>query len=119
MGWQERGAFEVVPLQSPWRSAAGGVSLISPPLALSAQVEELDPAGGERKKGGKTGVRDEREGGRKRGSAEEKNTPITLPFLFFHFLYSCSTCSYLNLFSDWIDEPKEVFKLCLASCFSH
>lgn len=61
MGWQERGAFEVVPLQSPRRSAAGGVSLISPPLALSAQVEELDPAGGERQKGGKKGERDERE----------------------------------------------------------
>lgn len=58
MGWQERGAFEVVPLQSPRRSAAGGVSLISPLLALSAQVEELDPAGGERGKGGKEGERD-------------------------------------------------------------
>lgn len=47
MGWQERGAFEVVPLQSPQRSAAGGAGLISALLALSAQVEELDPAGGE------------------------------------------------------------------------
>lgn len=52
MGWQERGAFEVVPLQSPQRSAAGGVRLISPLLALSVQVEELDPAGGESWKGG-------------------------------------------------------------------
>lgn len=58
MGWQERGAFEVVPLQSPWRSAAGGVGLISPLLDLSAQVEELDPAGGERRKGGKEVKRD-------------------------------------------------------------
>lgn len=64
MGWQERGAFEVVPLQSPRRSAAGGVGLISPLLALSAQVEELDPAGGERGKGGKEG---EKDGGRERG----------------------------------------------------
>lgn len=87
MGWQERGTFEVVPLQSPRRSAAGGVSLISPPLALSAQVEELDPAGGERKKGGKTGARDEREGGRKRGSAEEKKTPP------LHSLFCSSTFS--------------------------
>lgn len=53
MGWRERGAFEVVPLQSPRRSAAGGAALISPLLALSAQVEELDPAGGERRKGGR------------------------------------------------------------------
>lgn len=60
MGWQERGAFEVVPLQSPRRSAAGGVGLISPLLALSAQVEELDPAGGERRKGGKEGVEKEK-----------------------------------------------------------
>lgn len=87
MGWQERGAFEVVPLQSPRRSAAGGVSLISPPLALSAQVEELDPAGGERKKGGKKGERDEREGGCKRGSAEEETPPL-------HSLFYSSTFSF-------------------------
>lgn len=65
MGWQERGAFEVVPLQSPQQSAAGGAGLISPLLALSAQVEELDPAGGERRKRGKEGEKDgEREGRR-------------------------------------------------------
>lgn len=64
MGWQERGAFEVVPLQSPRRSAAGGVGLISPLLALSAQVEELDPAGGERGKGER-----EKEGGSGEGKA--------------------------------------------------
>lgn len=58
MGWQERGAFEVVPLQSPQRSAAGGVGLISPLLALSVQVEELDPAGGEERKRGKAGAKD-------------------------------------------------------------
>lgn len=55
MGWQERGAFEVVPLPRPRRGAAGGAALISPPLALSAQVEELDPAGGGRRTGGKEG----------------------------------------------------------------
>lgn len=85
MGWQERGAFEVVPLQSPRRSAAGGVSLISPLLALSAQVEELDPAGGERGKGGKEG---ERERGME-GEKEGKKHPITLLFPFPHFLFSC------------------------------
>lgn len=69
MGWQERGAFEVVPLQSPRRSAAGGVSLISPLLALSAQVEELDPAGGERRTGGKEG---EKDGGREGGWVERR-----------------------------------------------
>lgn len=57
MGWQERGAFEVVPLQSPQRSAAGGVGLISPLLALSVQVEELDPAGGEERRRGKAGAK--------------------------------------------------------------
>lgn len=73
MGWQERGAFEVVPLQSSRRSAAGGVGLISPLLALGAQVEELDSAGGERRKGGKEGEKDG-------GSGEGNNFPITLPF---------------------------------------
>lgn len=58
MGWQERGAFEVVPLQSPRQSAAGGVGLISPLLALSAHVEELDSAGGERGTGAKDRWRD-------------------------------------------------------------
>lgn len=65
MGWQERGAFEVDPLKSPRQSAAGGVGLISPLLALSAQVEELDPAGGERRKREKEGEKDgAREGAR-------------------------------------------------------
>lgn len=86
MGWQERGAFEVVPLQSPQRSAAGGVGLISPLLALSAQVEELDPAGGERRKGRKEGEKDGGREGAKEGVGKEKHRHHHLPFLFSHFL---------------------------------
>lgn len=85
MGWQERGAFEVVLLQSPRRSTAGGVGLISPMLALSAQVEELDPAGGEKRKGEKEGEKD----GWREGGWGRKSTPIALPFLVSHFLLSC------------------------------
>ena len=51
--------------KSPQRSAAGGAGLISPLPALGAQVEELDPAGGERgreKEGGRKGVGKERKG---------------------------------------------------------
>ncbi|CAB1413075.1 unnamed protein product [Pleuronectes platessa] len=73
---KERGAFEVAPLQSPQRGAAGGAGLISPLLALGAQVEELDPAGGERRRGGKerekNGGRGE-EGGRYTTTAECDN----------------------------------------------
>lgn len=79
MGWQERGAFEVVPLQSPLRIAAGGVGLISPLLALSAQVEELDPAGGERRKRGKEGEKDGGREGAKEGAGKEKH-PHHSPF---------------------------------------
>ena len=82
MGWQERGAFEVVPLQSPQRSAAGGMGLISPPLALSAQVEELDPAGGEKRKGGKEGEKDGGREGANKGVGKEKH-PHHSPFPLF------------------------------------
>lgn len=77
MGWQERGAFEVVLLQSPRRSTAGGVGLISPMLALSAQVEELDPAGGEKRKGEKEG---EKDGWREGGRVGKEKHPHCSPF---------------------------------------
>lgn len=88
MGWQERGAFEVVPLQSPQRSAAGGVGLISPLLALSAQVEELDPAGGESRKGKRRERRTEggrvqmRERGRKSNPDHSPSSSLTFSSLF-------------------------------------
>lgn len=50
-------------------------------------MEELDPAGGERRKGGKEG---EKDGGRvQRREGEGKSTPIPRLYPFSHFLFSC------------------------------
>lgn len=109
MGWQERGAFEVVPLQSPRRSAAGGVSLISPLLALSAQVEELDPAGGERRTGGKEGEKDGGRVGGKEGVRKKKTPPSLSLSSSLTFSFPARAC-YLNLVTGVMSQ-KKVFKL--------